>query len=653
MFALVVEPGYDPTRWLSAREAIELRLTERVDGSIAIVAGVRDLTALFEPLGTTLRYRKDAPPLPHGEQELVVYSVSSAGEWREIGRLPLKILTPHGLEDDSFKPSLDLTNKGEIDQDQFKAREDDFDLTGQGGSTSLIERGSLTIKAQANVQGASYAKEALRYPIEGSSAPRVDLASYRVDLTRGRMTLTLGEVAFGSQRHLISDFKSRGATLTWAARRLSFSLGAAHGTTIVGWDDLLGVEKSDDRVVSATVGFELLPSRPGGARAELSLLEGEIRPRNGFADAGARSAGRSDGLALRLLLSDPHQWIAVDGGWTRSRFRAEEDDVEAGLDVRPLSTTARDAAYVDATIALLRNRKLRRQPANLSASVSIDRVEPLFRSVATAIQPDLLHASVALNGTIGPVALQLATLRSDDNLGEIRSLLKTRTRQTALNIGIPLSALFAAKKNAHWLPSITLAAARTHQYGAWIPRNGGYAETHVPDQVSLSAQGAIEWQVHPLRFGLRGTFSDQDNRQPGRTTTDFVTESQGAYVGFSPSPRVDVEYDVTREEQDSFALSTSEHAQRHGITVTWQLLGELALSGNYSRIVGHDGANTHEHRTSDTFAELSSGIHVWRGARLFLRYSDRHASSFDSLFGIDQATDGWQLTTGVNLSVFR
>ncbi len=660
LFALAVEPGYDPTRWLSAHEPIELRLTAPIDGSVAIVSGVRDLTALFEPLGTTLRSRKHAPPLPHGEQELVVYSVSDAGAWTEIARLPLKVLTPHGFEDDEFKPALDVGNKGEVDQDQFTTRENFLDVSGQGGFTSLIERGALTIRTEANVHGASYANEALRYPTEGSAAPRIDLASYRVELTRGRFTLALGEVAFGSQRQLISEFKSRGLTLTWAATpRLSLSLGAAHGTTIVGWDDVLGVEQNDNRVVSATVGLELLPARPAGARVELSLLDGTIEPRHGFSDAGARSAGRSQGLGLRLLLSDPHQRVTVDSGWTRSRFSPEPDEeVEGGVAVTPLSTADRDAAYVDANVVLLRNRKLHTLPATLSASLSFERIEPLFHSVATATQPDVLHGSVALNGTIGPIALQLATLLSEDNLADIRSLLKTKTRQTSLNVGLPLSALLASKKYAHWLPAVTLGAAHTHQYGAWLPENADYTDSHVPDQISLNAQGAIEWQIHPLRFGFRGTFSDQDNRQPGRTTTDFITESQGLYLGYSPSPRVDLEYEVTREEQENFALATSEHARRHGITVSCRMLGDLALSGNYSRILGNDSADTHEHRASDAFAELSSGVRVWRGARagkrarVFLRYSDRHVSIFDSLFGLDQATDGWQLTTGVNLNVF-
>jgi len=650
-FALTITPSYDAKRWVHPHERIELQLSESVDGRIGVVAGVRDLSALFERRGEVLRYRNDAPPLPSGEQELVIFAIDSANAWKEIGRVPLRVLSRHGFEQDSFKPSLDIGSKNEIDAEALTERSDFNDVTGQGGFTSLIERDDLTIKAQANFQGASYVNEALRYPIEGSDAPRVDLATYRVDVARGKWALALGQIAFGAQRHLVNNFNSRGASLTYTFDpRWSLSLAAAHGTTIVGWNDVLGIEETNDRVVSATVGLELIPTRPNAARVELSLLDGTIEPRNGFNDAAVRSPGRSLGVGLRVLLADPKQWIAIDGGFTRSRYSAREDEeVEAGIDVRPLDDTDANAAYLDANVALIRNQTLRKQPVSVSAAVSLERIEPLFHSVAVALQPDVVHGSVALNGAIGPVALQLATLRSDDNLDEIRSLLKTRTRQTSLNVGLPLSAFWP---KLHGLPTITAAASRTHQYGLWLPTNADFASAHVPDQISLTSQAQVEWQIHPIRFGARGAYSDQDNRNSGALFTDFVAESYGAYAGWSPSPRVDVSYDFTHDLQDNFDLAQREHARRHGLTLSVHLVRDLAVTGNYSRIVGRDDAGSRAQRASDAFVEISMPFRLYRSGRAYVRYTDREDTLFDSLFALDQTQSGWQLTTGVNVSVF-
>lgn len=660
-----ITPSFDATRWVPARERIVLELSQPTSARLAIFAGTLDITPLFEITPTSLRYRAGVPPLPPGEQEITVYAVPDEGDWQELGRFPIRVLTRRGFEKSMAKPSLDLTNKGQLDQDQnpaesFSAREKYQDLTAQAGLATEHQRGDFTFRTQANVTGVSYVNEALRFGEKGVDAPRVDLAAYRVEMQKGLMNLAVGHVGFGNQRHLVNGFNSRGAVLTLGAGKPVYvSLGIANGTSIVGWDNVVGLQEQQHRMLSTTIGFELIPSRPGGARLEASLLNGSLLPLNGFTDGGVRSAEKSRGAGLRLLLSDRSQRITIDGGWVRSRFRPQQDlQLEEGLAVTAIPETERDAAYLDATLALVNNRKVGSQQASLSATLSFERVEPLFRSVATYAQADLLRGGLSLNGMLGPLALQVGTLRSEDNLEDIRSLLKTKTNQTSANVALALSTLFAGKRGSRWIPTLTVGGTRTKQYGAWLPENAGYSETHVPDQISLAAQGALEWQVQPVRFGFRGSWSDQDNRQVGRVLADFLASSGSAFLGFTVGPRLDVTYEFSLEEQRSIEFDTRERNRRHGVTASWRLFGDVALAGNYSQTYGRDGNRTNERRSSDAFAELSSGFRLWRTpqqqnrSRIFVRYSNRDASTFDRLFDIANESDGWALTSGVNVSVY-
>ena len=73
-----------------------------------------DRTELFRRTDKGLAYRPELMPLPVGESEIVVYLVSPAGEWRELGRLPLRVLRPGGVESASVTPRLDLGVKAQI-----------------------------------------------------------------------------------------------------------------------------------------------------------------------------------------------------------------------------------------------------------------------------------------------------------------------------------------------------------------------------------------------------------------------------------------------------------------------------------------------------------------------------------------------------------
>ena len=666
---LTIEPGFDGSKWIASRDSIALRLSRPVtpeDGRLAVVIGDVDVTAMFEPAPAALVWRRDVIPLPSGEREVVVSLVSASGVWTEVGRFPIKVLTRRGFKKAGTRPSLDLTNKGQLDQEQtpddgFPSRGQYQDLTGQAGIATEHARGATTVRTQMNVSGVTYRNEALRFGQEGENAPMIDLASYKVEVERGLWQVAAGAVSYGSHRHLINGFSSRGVVLTLGAGRpVSFSLGAMNGTGIVGWDNFLGLQNQDHRLYSATLGFELMPSRPGAVRLETSLLQGSLQPQNSFNQGAVQSAEKSNGGSVRLLLASPGGRVAVDGGYTRSRFRAAQDQqLEEGLEIVPLREEDRDAAYLDATFAVLQNADfIGAQTANVSIGVGYERVEPLFRSVAASLQPDLQRGTLSLNGNAGPLTFQLSHARAEDNLAGLRSILKTKTEQSSASFGLAIAPLFGAWRGSPWIPELTATATHVHQFGAYVPVDAGFTDTHVPDQISVAGQGALEWRLRLFRFGYRSSVSRQDNRQIGRERADLRGEAGTVFVGYTPNDRFDFAVDSSIERLRNLELDQRDRVQRTGVTVSWRVWRDIALSANHSWLLGQDEAGTNERDSSDGFIDLSTGFSLWRSApernrsRIFLRYSMRDSSSYDRIFNTGTSNEGWSITSGLNVSVF-
>lgn len=667
---LTVQPSFDGEKWLNARDRIELRLSRPVtaaDGTVAVMIGDTDYTSMFDVTPAALVYRHDGLPLPAGERELVVSLSRPDAPWQELGRFPIKVLTRRGFQKAAIKPSLDLTNKGQLREEQFpdasfSSRDQFQDVVAQGGLSSEHERGDFAIRTQTSITGVSYINDALRFGEKGERAPRVDLANYKVEMQKGPVQLAAGSVAFGAHRHLINGFGSRGVVLTLGASRpVSLSVGALSGTSIVGWDNISGVQNQEHRFLGATVGFELIPRSPGAIRLETSYLDGSLLPQSGFNQGAIRAAEKSRGTGLRLLMANPSRRVSVELGMTRSRFiPAPDPQLEEGLPVVELEEEDRDAVYADVALVLLQNRKIfsTAQQANLSLAVNYERIDPLFRTVATSLQSDNQRMAGTLNGNIGPVMFQLGHARREDNLDGIRSILKTKTRESIANLEIALAPLFGARPSAVWIPVIGGTVSHIHQFGAWLPVDSGFSDSHVPDQISIAGQGRIEWTVGRYRFGYRTSISNQDNRQVGRENADFRSDAGTVFVGFAPTDRLELSVESSLERQRNLELNQRDRLRRHGATMSWRFWRDVALAASYSWTFGRDQAWTNERLATESFVDLSSGFSLWPAstqqnrARIFVRYSNRDSSTFDRVFDLRSDNEGWSITSGVNLSVF-
>lgn len=670
---LIVSAGWDESAFVGRGDRLLLRTSRPLrsdEGRLAVVVGSLDVSALLRGVPGGLAYGPGPVPLPSGEHDVVVYRVVQAAEWAEVARFKLKVRSGGGFDSASVAPVADLANKGQIAEGHHPdsaapPRETFQDLTTQLGWRTEHVRGDFAIRTNLNVTGVTFQQEALRFGTLQKEAPKVDLAAYGVELQKGWAKLALGQVSLGTQKHLMNAFASRGLALTLSPGRVvSFAVGGMNGSSIVGWDNFFGLSTAEHQMWTATLGFELFPSRPGGFRLELSGLDGSVQPIAGFTQGAVQSAEKSQGGAARLLFSDTAQRLRVEAGFARSRFQAAEDpQLEEGLPVRKIPDKTRNARFADVAVTPFPTITIsERTQGSFSVLLRHERVDPQYRSVAAFTQADRLQNGFDMNGALGPFTLTAAFLWSEDNLDEIPSILKTKTNRAAGNLGVALPTLIgSAEEQATWLPVLTLNAEETHQYGASVPVNADALETFIPDQVGTVAGAQLAWQAGIVQLGYRFGWSFQDNRQKGREASDLRNRTHAVSAGVSPFGTVGLRVELALERADNLETGRTDEVRRLGGSLTWQVFKDTNLSANASTTLGRDAARTTENDSKELSAEVSQGFRFGKvlplsaeglRGRAFLRYASRLSSSVDSTFGIDSSTSGWQWNTGVALSLF-
>lgn len=524
-------------------------------------------------------------------------------------------------------------------------------------------RPSFTVKSEGQLTGVTFRNEALRFGEKQENAPLIDLSSYRVDLQRGSTVLSVGHLGYGSLRHLVNGFSSRGVALKFGeGKPWSLELAVLNGSSIVGWDNFAGLGNDSHRVYGATVGAELIRSRPGALRVETTVFSGSLLPFSGFNQGSVQTADESRGAGVRLQASTPNQRFTIDAGTTGSKFlEALDAEVEEGIDVTPIPTRTRRADYVDATFQIVPSRTIgkRKTATSLAISVRHERIEPLFRSVGVSLQADLQSDTVDLTWSLGPFTSQLGHTRTRDNLAGIASILTTKTERSALTLGAPLASVLGAQgKAAAFLPTVAVQVDLTHQFSAGIPPDSGFEQQNLPDQQSTNGQASLSWQLGRVQLGYRLGKALQDNRQVGRERSDFDMLTHAITLGFAPLERMNVSLDLSRDENLSVEENRRDRLDRLGANVSWTLFGQTALSGNVSSTIGDNNLGVSSSRGIDGFVELASGFRLSRGAtpkrqgRVFLRYADQRARASDTLFGTQSDTRGATVTSGVTFNAF-
>jgi len=668
---LQVEASFTGDRWLPRDARIALRFSRPLqpsDGKVAIFIGNTDMTSLFVSQGKVMGYTPAILLLPSGETEVVVSLIAEDNTWQELARFPLKVRTGTGLDKAIVDPRISINNSGQIAEGHTPdgsgpPRETYQDFTGQINVSTEHVRDQFALRSQWDLVGASEQNQALRFGEKGKDAAKVDLSSYLVQMQAGKAELSIGHIAHGRQRHLIDSFGSRGVMVrTTVGSVMDFSAAAMNGTQIVGWDNFLGLSKGRHRFYSGTLGVDFLKNRPGGLRLETSAMDASVLPLSNFNQGVINDAEESRGIGFRFQASDNSQRVAFEGGFARSTFTNPDDPfLEQGDDLVPVQETTKNARYANLTLGVLQNVTLSPQwQANVNVNLRHERIDPLYRSLGAFARADYLENAVDVQGNVGNISMSFSHIRSEDNLDEVPSILKTKTRSSSLSLNIPFGFILTSPNiPRQLLPSFSYSFNRTHQFGDALPVNGGFSDGHVPDQVSDSHNSSLDWQANRWRFGYRLAVSLQDNRQAGRENADFTNINNSFNLGVTPHDRLDVNFDLAFENAENKEIDRTDLTRRIGITFSLRTTNTSALTANLSTTNTEDNAKTSERNNVFINAQWSLSFTLNRSARrklaqgqVFVRYTRNESDSRDTVFGFADDSSNWAINTGVNLSLF-
>ncbi len=664
---LVVTAGWEADKPLQSRSAIEVKMNRQLqpsEGRLAVLIGRLDVTSLLDQSGNGVRYTPTVLPLAQGAFEVLVYIVSAADEWKEVARLPGIVADPQGSSGAvpkeaarnpaqpaapatpsagnkiTWKPSITIGMKSQPAVSQFPAagvlpRRRFADATLQGMLQNGVTLGGLRFENQFDVVGTSFRNEALRFSERGAGAPLVDLSHYLMVLKFGKAEVKAGQITVGGNRHMINSFASRGMTVTtplfsW----LDLSLAAVNGSNIVGWDNFLGLSNRRHQILTGTVGVEFLPKRPGGARLEISALDGSLLPVSGFTQSVVNDTERSRGLGGRLFISDKSQRFKLDGGFTRSTFTNPFDpQLAQGENVVPVKKTTENARYADASVGILRERHIgKTRILNLMFNYRHEQVDPLFRSVAASVQADRLQNQYEMAGNLGQVNVSFSHTRSNNNLDHLNSILTTLTRQNALNFSAPLSGLLGTPaKSAAWLPLLIYSDFRGHSFGESFPAVGFISLHQIPDQLNSVQTLSLEWQMSRWHWGYRFNRSFQDNRQPGRELADLRNLINDATFGVSARSNLDLGWELDAEDAHNFEEKRTDRLWRASASANWRMTQQMILTLTLSGTLAGDLDHARKTRNSEADIQwsyrLGNSRPDWKRvqSQFSIRYGNRYA----------------------------
>ncbi len=665
----LIEPAANATVSKHGRIVLQVgRSTADRHARLAIFVGRSDVTRLFrrERAGKLVLQSK-LFKLPSGEQELVVYVVQDATQWKEAARFDIKVRLAGGLEEAEFSPRLELNQKSQFDEGRsvdagLSPRGNYADLAGQGGFSTRFKRDDWELHTAWNFVGSSVREEALRFGIK-DNAPKVDLTDYLVELGVHRGEFGIGHVSFGDHALLLSGLSNRGLVFRQPlGQRFEFAVSAQSGQAITGYSDLLGITGSDNYISGASLGFEFFKDRPGGLRLDVMYLNSKVLSNLNFNTGEVPDAEENTGLGVRLKGSTPGGRIRGSAEFARSEYSNPEDPFLAqGATLVPVDETEQDARTIDLAFDLLQNRQLGEDRyATVTFGFRHNRSEPLYRSVAAFVSGDQEANASTLYATIGRFSFRGEYSESEDNVDDIPTILKTKTDNLSLSYGLPLKGMFIRDDGSTraWLPeNFSHGYNRVHQFGANLPPSFDPL-THVPDQVSENHNINVGWNFSGVNLNYRFSLGDQDNRQPGRANADFRNVTHGANVGLQMTDKLNFGLGANFTDAHDDEQDITRTTQSYTLSIDWTLIESLSFRGYYSLTDSDDSRGLAENRGWTSLTEITWRFEFPWGpdrkapGQMYLRHSAQGNQFLDNVFGFASYPNTWSFNGGFSLSLF-
>ena len=707
---LSVTANFITLKSVKPNERIELILSRPLQDSesrIAIFINTTDVSSLFTRDKLRLRYNAQQWPRPLGQSELSVYLVLKEDQWKELARFPLQVAkesdptgedtaarfvktsflgsTPAGgpnSEQESaapatdnkkgkmtWLPSLNIGLKSQPAQSTFPVpfpaddRATFADLTMQASLKSDATYRFFSSQTSFDFAGSSFRQEALRFSTLGNEAPRVDLASYLVQMQIGKVKAQIGHFGYGTQRHLINGFSSRGINITVPLlKHFDFSAAAMNGTQLVGYDNFIGLSRRRHQMLSGTLGIELFPKRPGALRIEVGVLSAYFQPVSGVNRGVITDLQRSRGFSFRLTGTTKDGRLRFDGGFTRSFFDSPGDaSLNQGANVVPLSGLARNAHYLEASYDILRGFSItKKRKMNLTVGFREENVAPLYRSLGASTQADKIQYEFTVNGSLDEITAQFGHSNFHDNLRNIPSILRTIIGSTQFSVAAPAKALLNRSTDSVWLPRLGYNLTRVHSFANAIPVNGGFEVdlSSIPDLVGTSQSFTADWQIKRLTVGYNLNRSLQDNQQTGQERSDQSVLVNTARFGVAANSKLNLNVDLSVESSANKLTGRIDRTYRLGPGIVWQLTSTMGLTASLSNTIAGDAANTS--RSLNTEFDASWTYRFTAGkegprkvaGQFFIRYANSYSHALDRIVFSDSLRKNQRLTANLSFTFF-
>jgi hypothetical protein len=655
-------------RWIGADSPLVLRIDAEEQQHWRrwrVFIGHSDITALLRLQSPgKLVITPTATRWAQGEGELIVYD---GEDWSERLRTPVRVLSAGGFERSAVTPRLGLQLAGRAaerrsDGQPVSARGTFSDLGISAGTQWEGTRNGWTMNAAANLSGSSHRPSALRAGELGADAPKLDLADYTLAFSGAGHSLQLGHLSANAHPLLAQGLSSRGVGLRSAiGPGMDVAVNVLNGTTIVGWDNLSGLEEADHQARLMTFGLELIPSRPSALRAELSVIDASLQPRTGFNTGSVADAEQSRGFGMRLVGASEGGRVSGELALARSRF-ANPFDPALALDgelraVQPVTRTAMIAAI---QLGLLRQWPLAGRPLDLTLDLRHERAAPQYRSLAAYVTPDQALSRAGLQAAMAGASAQLQLVSRVDNLDRIATLLRTRTDEWNLALNLPLPSWWGAEAGtlSPW-PALSWTSRHAYQraVNAPVTEDSGFAASQRPDQIDRAQQLNLTWAlpVGNLSYGLAR--SSVDNRQPGRERADFRRLAHQIGVDGAVTDSLRLALALQRSRQLSIETGLVNWSSGGSLQVDWQVSEIWALSAAVNYDLADDSLDQARLTNQGAHLQLTRQL-KWHSFQLpvqgqaFVRLARQDQRQSDSIFALHSAYRSSWVDFGFSVAFF-
>lgn len=575
-----------------------------------------------------------------------------------------------GLETFNFLPAFTISMKSQPFQSNFpienqpteRATFTDFTLT--GSAKQEIKQGNFSADANFDFAGSSFKQEALRFGTLGDKAPNVDLSSYLMNFQIGKAKMSYGHTSFGNNRHLVSSFSARGLSVNIPINKyFDVTGGVLNGTSIVGFGNFFGLGRLDHQVQGATLGIEFMPKRPNAMRLEVTGFNSYIQALSGVSEGRINDAEQSRGFGLRFVTSDTSERFKLEAGYALSRFQNPADtELDPDGNAVPLAPTTRSAHYIETSYQILKDLKLSAtKNLNLTANFKHEYVEPLYKSLGAGASADRTTQDYSLDASIGDITFGYGFNNSNDNLGNIPSILKSITRANRFVVALPLTALIGKPdKPSPFLPRLGYNIDITHQFGAGIPVNGGFEidPATIPDLVNTNQTFSATWQFTKFDFEYRYNRSLADNRQTGLEKNDQIGWTHGFTVGVKPASILSFNVGLNLESQNNLELAQINETTALTLGINWTPFKNATFASNLSRTIAGDVAKTNDSKNTNFDIQFAYNFNFEKdkfrkfGMQAFVRFADTFARNRDLTVFTDNRTRVKILTAGLTFNFF-